>query len=112
MEAGTGNTGCLDTDRKLCEEYLTEKGFVKKEKSYVNITNEMRSLSQRYNYFKRTYENTICEDIEKVIRAYDAAKQWNEYAKQYYENAILDGKKVEEPEYKDISIFDKYDLTV
>ena len=46
------------------------------------------------------------------MRAYNAAKQWNEYAKQDYENAILDGKKVEEPEYKDISIFDKYDLTV
>ena len=99
-------------DRKLCEEYLTEKGFVKKEKSYINITNEMRSLSQKYNYFKRTYENTICEDIEKVMRAYNAAKQWNEYAKQDYENAIENGKKVEEPEYKDLSIFDKYDLTV
>lgn len=99
-------------DKELCEEYLKESGFEKKDNVYVNTINEMRSLSQKYNYFKRTYENTVCEDIEKVMRAYNAAKQWNEYAKQDYENAILDGKKVDEPEYKDLSIFDKYDLTV
>lgn len=107
------NMYCRYSDKDICEKYIKENTTtIKNKNEYVNITNEMRSLSQKYNYFKKTYENTTCEDIEKVMRAYNAAKQWNEYAKQDYENAILDGKKVDEPEYKDLSIFDKYDLTV
>lgn len=97
---------------KYCSEFMDDNDFRKMNDKFINITNEMRSLSQKYNYFKRTYENTICEDIEKVMCAYNAAKQWNEYAKQDYENAIENGKHPDEPEYKDLSIFDKYDLTV
>ena len=104
---------CRYSDKDICEKYIKENTkTIKNNNKYINITNEMRSLSQKYNYFKRTYADSICEDIDKVKKAYNAAKQWNEYAKQNYENAILDGKKVEEPEYKDLSIFDKYDLTV
>ena len=99
-------------DKELCEEYLKESGFEKKDNVYVNTVNEMRSLSQKYNYFTRTYKDEPCQDLEKVRRAYDAAVQWNEYAKQDFEQSVKDGKKVEEPKYKDLSIFDQYDLTI
>ena len=99
-------------DANLCEEYLKEHGFIKRKDLYVNISNEMRSLSQKYNYFVRTYKEEPCQDLEKVRRAYNAAVQWNEYAKKDFDQSVQDGKKVEEPKYKDLSIFDQYDLTI
>lgn len=99
-------------DKKLCEEYIKEQGFIKNDKVFVNVVNEMRSLSQKYNYFARVYKEKQCEDLDKVQAAYEAGKQWNEYAKQDFEQSVKDGKKVDEPKYKDLSIFDQYGLTI
>lgn len=98
-------------DRDLCEKYLVDNGFYKKDKAYVNISNEMRSLSQTYNYFQRKYKDKICEDIDKVNKAYSAAKLWNQYTKEDYERKIENGEHPSKPKYKDLSIFEQYGLT-
>ena len=97
-------------DKDLCDQYLKEKGYSKQNHSYINRTNEMRSLSQKYNYFARTYADKLCNDLNKVQAAYDAAVLWNEYAKQDYERDLEDGKPSKQPNYKDLTIFDKYQL--
>lgn len=108
----TTNIYCRYCDKEKCDQYLLENRFTTKKKdTFINISNEMRSLSQTYNYFQRTYKDKICEDMDKVNKAYTAAKQWNQYAKEDYERKIESGDHPEEPQYKDISIFDKYGLT-
>ena len=113
--------------KSLIETYNLTQDEVAKTvgKSRSAITNAIRLLSLPQSVIDLLSEGVLtagharalltlktCEDIEKVMRAYNAAKQWNEYAKQDYENAIENGKHPDEPEYKDLSIFDKYDLTV
>lgn len=98
-------------DRKECEEYLLATGNIKKERQYVNYTNSMRSFAQQYNSFVKHYKDYPCEDMEKVNRAYEAAISWNEYAKEVYESKLEIGLSVPEPQYKDLSIFDQYDLS-
>lgn len=106
------NVYCRYEDKDKCIEYIRLGCVQTKKDEFINVSNEMRSLSQKYNYFKRTYGDSICEDIDKVKSAYEAAKQWNEYAKEDFEKAIENGKHPDKPKYKDLSIFDKYDLTV
>ena len=101
-----------DKGEEYCNQFMKDNSFVKIKKEFINISNEMRSLSQTYNYFARVYKDEPCQDLEKVKRAYNAAVQWNEYAKQDFDQSVKDGKKVEEPKYKDLSIFDQYDLTI
>lgn len=105
------NIYCKYDDKDLCETYVKQQGFAKTTKQYTNRVDEMRSLSQKYNYFKRTYADKICEDFDKVQGAYNAAKLWNQYAKEDYEAKIENGEFPTLPEYKDLSIFEKYDLT-
>lgn len=106
------NAYCRYEDKDKCIEYIKSGCIQIKKDEYISVSNEMRSLSQKYNYFARTYKNKRCENMDKVEDAYEAAVQWNEYAKQDYEKAIEDGKNPKEPKYKDLSIFDQYDLTV
>lgn len=105
------NIYCKYDDKDLCETYVKQQGFAKTTKQYTNRVDEMRSLSQKYNYFKRTYVDKTCEDFDKVQGAYNAAKLWNQYAKEDYEAKIENGESPTPPEYKDLSIFEKYDLT-
>lgn len=97
--------------KEECDKYIKENGFKQKGDKFINTTNEMRSLSQKYNYFKRTYADKMCEDLDKVQAAYAAAKLWNRYAKEDYNAKVEAGESPVEPKYKDLSIFEKYGLT-
>mgnify|MGYP006896536235 CR=1 FL=1 len=101
-----------DKGEEYCKQFMDDNNFVKIKKEFIDISNEMRSLSQKYNYFARVYKDKQCEDLDRVQAAYEAGKQWNEYTKQDFEQSIQDGKKVDEPKYKDLSIFEQYDLTI
>lgn len=96
--------------KDICDKYAKENGYQKKEKFFVDDRCEMRSLAQSYNLFVRYYKNNKCKDMNKVCKAYNAAKEWNERIYEKYYNQLSEGRKVPEPQYKDLSIFEQYDL--
>ena len=86
-----------------------------KDKYVIRLSpNNKNIIKDKYDISDTRYVSIIVnnkpliDDIKKHLlslqKEYDSSFEVNCF--------ILDGKKVEEPEYKDISIFDKYDLIV
>ena len=95
-------------DKELAIKYANTYSAVNFNSKINNQVNESRKYVQMYNAMLKGK----IYDHDTVVDIYQAIKTWNEDKKDKYEQQITEGYEPEEPKYKDLSIFDKYDLTV
>lgn len=94
------------TDKHLADSYVHKDNshqFVKK----VSVaTNESRKYVQMYNAMLKGKEY----DINTVAKIYNAMRDWNENKQRQYQEQLANGLCPAKPEYKDLSIFEQYEL--
>jgi hypothetical protein len=93
-------------DKELCEHYAEENSTIVDAGDRKRQTNDSRRYVQMYNAMLKgkVYDkNTVAEIYRGIIA-------WNEDKKQKYEKQTRDGFSPIEPAYKDLSVFDNYEL--
>lgn len=93
-------------DQEVCEQYARENNTIIDSGTTKRKINDSRKYVQMYNSMlkgKIYDKNTVAEIYRGIIA-------WNEDKKQKYEKQIRDGFSPIEPVYKDLSVFDNYEL--
>ena len=93
-------------DRHLASSYTDTHSTITYDSKIDIKTNESRKYVQMYNSMLKGKKY----DIGTVSQIYKAMKDWNSAKKQKYEEQIQEGYSPKEPKYKDLSIFDEYEL--
>ena len=93
-------------DRDLADSYVCNYSTLNFSANVESKTNKSRKYVQMYNAMLKgkEYDKDTAAEIYKGIIA------WNEDKKKKYEDQISQGYFPSEPQYKDLSVFDKYKL--
>lgn len=98
------NTYSRYEDRQICCDYSNEvNGMYTVDDSDIN---ESRSIVQKYHQMQKGREY----ELEEVKKIYEGIKDWNKRHEEIYESQTKKGLNPPIPEYKDLSIFEKYGL--
>ena len=93
-------------DAELCEQYARENSDIAGTKTRKQQVNDSRKYVQMYNAMLKGKEY----DKDTAVAIYAAMKNWNEEKLRKYNEQLDLGYCPPEPQYKDLSIFDKYQL--
>lgn len=93
-------------DAELCEQYARENSDIAGTTTRKQQVNDSRKYVQMYNAMLKGKEY----DNETTVAIYAAMKNWNEEKLRKYNEQLDLGYRPPEPKYKDLSIFDKYQL--
>lgn len=94
-------------DKQLCDEFAKDYHIQREATNYKNSVDESRKYVQMYNAMLKgkEYPQEVVNDIYLYV------KKWNVDKKRRFDDEIANGHHPHEPKYKDLTIFDKYNLT-
>lgn len=93
-------------NKDMCEKYVSLNGAVSESDQKKRELDESRRYIQLYNSMVAGKEY----DLDLIKEIYEYIKDWNKRKLEKYEEDIANGKKVQDPKIKDLSIFYKYGL--